>query len=202
MRRPGGGALHPRLSARFDDALAYASALHREQTRKASSVPYVAHLLAVTAMVLEADGDEDVAIAALLHDAIEDRGVRASDLRERFGARVASIVEECTDTDQVPKPPWRPRKQAYLDHLETASRDALLVTAADKLHNARTTIGDVREGGPSVWARFNAGPDEQLWYYRSVSEVIGRRLPGSLATQLAAAVDELAQLVSASSGPG
>jgi GTP pyrophosphokinase len=191
------------LTARFDDALAYASALHRGQVRKSAGVPYVAHLLAVTAMVLEAGADEDVAIAALLHDAVEDQGVSLPELATRFGDRVASIVGECTDTDETPKPPWRPRKEAYLAHLETASTDALLVTAADKLHNARTTLADLRASGPSTWTRFNAGPDEQVWYYRSVSDVVSRRLPGhELAARLAACVVDLAHVASASSGPG
>lgn len=192
MRRAGGCALHPRLTARFDDALAHASALHRDQVRKQSGVPYVAHLLAVCALVLEAGADEDVAIAALLHDAVEDQGVTFDDLAARFGRRVASIVRECSDTDEMPKPPWRPRKEAYLAHLEHASTDALVVTAADKLHNARSTLADLRATGPSVWARFNAGPGDQLWYHRSVADVVSRRLGGPLADALAAAVDELA----------
>lgn len=183
----------PPLTERFDAALAYASALHRSQARTSSGVPYVAHLLAVAALVLESgEADEDVVIAALLHDAIEDQGVTVDDLSARFGARVASIVAECTDTDETPKPPWRPRKEAYLARLESASREALTVTAADKLHNARSLAGDVLRSGPSVWSSFNAGPVDQLWYYRSVAGVVARRLPGGLAADLSRAVDELA----------
>lgn len=210
MRRTGGRALPAgglTLTERFDSALAYASALHRAQTRKESGVPYVSHLLAVCALVLEsADADgEDVAIAALLHDAMEDQGVSRDDLAARFGDRVAGIVAECTDTTERPKPPWRPRKERYLVHLESASRDALVVTAADKLHNCRATVADLRAAGPDVWSRFNAGGDEQVWYYRAVADVLSRRLPASaLTAALVAAVDELAQAVdeSASSGPG
>ena len=178
---------------RFDTALAYASALHRTQVRKETGVPYVSHLLAVAALVLESGeaGHEDVAIAALLHDAIEDQGVSADELAARFGDRVASIVRECTDTDEHPKPPWRPRKEAYLAHLESASHDALVVTAADKVHNCRATLHDLRAAGPSTWSRFNAGPTDQLWYYDSLVEVLTRRLPGGLSAQLAAGVDAL-----------
>lgn len=186
------------LTARFDDAVSYASALHRTQVRKESGVPYVAHLLAVAASVLESgEADEDVAIAALLHDAIEDQGVTALALASRYGDRVASIVVECTDTDQVPKPPWRPRKEAYVARLETASRQALLVTAADKLHNVRSMLRDLRVSGPSMWDRFSAGPADQLWYHRAVADVLTRRLGGSLADELRRAVDALAAAVSA-----
>jgi (p)ppGpp synthase/HD superfamily hydrolase len=187
------------LTERFDDALVFASAVHRTQLRKATGVPYVSHLLAVASIALEAGAGEDVAIAALLHDCVEDRGVTIAELRSRFGATVASIVDEVTETDEHPKPPWRPRKDAYVAHLETASPDALLVSAADKLHNVRTMLVELRAAGPSLWARFRAGPDEQVWFHRSVADVVARRLPGPLADALSAAVDDLAAAIAASS---
>lgn len=189
------------LTERFDDALVFASGVHRTQMRKATGVPYVSHLLAVTSIALEAGAGEDVAIAALLHDCVEDRGVTLDELRSRFGATVASIVDEVTETDAHPKPPWRPRKDAYLAHLETASPDALVVSAADKLHNVRTMLVELRAAGPSLWSRFHAGPDDQVWFHRSVADVVARRLPGPLADALSAAVDDLAAAIAASSSP-
>lgn len=183
------------LSERFDDALVFASAAHRAQVRKATGIPYVSHLLAVAALVLEAGADEDTAIAALLHDSVEDTGVTVDALRDRFGPVVASIVAECTDTDESPKPPWRPRKEAFVARLETASAGALVVTAADKLHNVRSMLAELRAADPSMWSRFHAGPDEQVWYHAAVADVVCRRAPGPLADALRAAVDELAAAV-------
>jgi (p)ppGpp synthase/HD superfamily hydrolase len=187
------------LTERFDDALVFASDAHRTHTRKATGVPYVSHLLAVASIALEAGADEDVAIAALLHDSVEDRGVSLEQLRTRFGDTVASIVAEVTETSEHPKPPWRPRKEAYLAHLETASPGALVVSAADKLHNVRTMVAELLAAGPSLWSRFRAGPDEQVWFHRAVADVIARRLPGPLADALAATVDDLAAAIAASS---
>jgi (p)ppGpp synthase/HD superfamily hydrolase len=157
------------LTARFDDALTYAAELHREQRRKGTDIPYVAHLLAVCALVLKEGGDEDEAIAALLHDAGEDQGGHETlaAVEERFGPNVAAIVAECSDTFEEPKPPWRARKEAYLAHLHEASSSALLVSLADKLDNARALLADYREHRDSLWARFNPDAD-QLWYYRAV----------------------------------
>ena len=167
------------LSTTYADAVAYAAELHRDQVRKGTSIPYLSHLLSVSALVLEAGGDEEQAVAALLHDALEDQGERTSfgEIEERFGARVADIVRECSDTEEQPKPPWRARKEAYLDHLGQASGGAALVSAADKLHNARSIVGDLRSVGPSVWTRFNAGPEDQIWYYSRLVEVLQLRLP-------------------------
>ncbi len=184
----------PALTARYSEALSYAHDLHREQLRKGGSIPYVSHLLAVSSLVLEAQGDEDQAIAALLHDALEDQGDKTSftEIEERFGPRVASIVRACSDTEVVPKPPWRARKQEYLARLEQEDEDALLVSLADKLHNARTTLSDVRSDGSGVWARFNVGEDGQRWYYTALVDVFRRRLPGSqLVADFQRTVDEL-----------
>jgi (p)ppGpp synthase/HD superfamily hydrolase len=185
---------HP-LGDRFDDALVYAARLHAEQLRKQTQVPYVSHLLAVCALVLEDGGDEDEAIAALLHDAVEDQGgaARLADIRDRYGDRVADIVDGCSDTDQSPKPPWRLRKEAYVAHLAdpATSGSVLRVAAADKLHNARSVLAERHVVGDIVWDRFNAGRDEQLWYYRAVVEVLRTRFPGRLTDELADVVQRL-----------
>lgn len=190
------------LGPRFDDGLAYAAQVHRGQTRKGTDVPYLAHLLSVAALVLEHGGTEDQAIAALLHDALEDQAGRTSRqaIAHRFGEDVARIVVGCSDT--LPdehrdggKPPWRFRKERYLAHLETAPEDELLVSCADKLHNARTILSDVRaDAGMAYWARFNAGRDEQLWYQRVLADVFARRLPGPLSDELVRTVAALERI--------
>ena len=151
------------VSQRFHHALACASELHRTQARKSTEIPYIAHLLAVASIVMEAGGTEDEAIAALLHDGPEDQGGEPtlSAIRARFGDAVADIVASCSDTFESPKPDWAIRKQQYLEHLKTASDSAKLVSAADKLHNARATLRDLREQGESVWERFS-GTREQI----------------------------------------
>ncbi len=156
-----------RLAERFIDAARYAAEAHGSQARKGTGVPYLAHLLAVASFVLEAGGDEDAAIAALLHDAAEDQGGRArlDDIRARFGARVAHIVEGCTDSWQGQKEPWMERKERYVEHARTLDRDTLLVSAADKVHNAYAILRDLRTHGDKVWARFKAPPDDIIWYY-------------------------------------
>ena len=181
------------LSARFDEALAYASALHRGQFRKSTRIPYVSHLMSVCALALEAGADEDQAIAALLHDALEDQGHRTSEseIARRFGDRVARIVVACSDTDDD-FAPWHVRKEEYLEHLETADEEVLLVSRADKLHNARAILIDLREHGPAMWRRFHAGPKAQLWYYASLAEVFARRLPGQQTDELVRTVAAIA----------
>lgn len=180
-------------STRFKDALAYASDAHALQMRKGTSIPYIAHLLAVAGIALEHGATEDEAIGALLHDTAEDAGgqERLADVATRFGPAVATIVEGCTDTYEEPKPAWRPRKEAYLAHLETASSSVLLVSASDKLHNARAILSDHRAIGPAIWTRFNGGRDGTLWYYRAFADVFVRRLPGRLAAELAEVVAQL-----------
>jgi len=187
----------PVVTARFRQALDYACELHAYQRRKGTDVPYVAHLLAVCALVMEDGGDEDEAIAALLHDAVEDQGGKPilEEIRRRFGDRVAGIVEECTDTDEMPKPPWQARKEAYLARLPTASPEALRVSCADKLHNARSLLTDYRRIGERLWERFSASRDETLWYYRSLLRVYKERGAGALADELEGVVRELERLV-------
>jgi (p)ppGpp synthase/HD superfamily hydrolase len=195
---------HPRLSARFDDALVLAHHLHAGQTRKGTSIPYISHLLAVTAIVIENDGTEDEAIAALLHDAIEDAGGDAvrSVIHERFGDEVLAIVEGLTDTDQTPKPPWRARKEAYLAHLCEASASVLLVSLADKIHNAGSVLRDLRNNGDSVWARFTGGKEGTLWYYRALTDTFKTLETSPLVAQLDRIVSELEQLSRAIDGGG
>jgi (p)ppGpp synthase/HD superfamily hydrolase len=181
------------LSPRFEEALVYAARLHSRQRRKGTAIPYVSHLLGVASLVLENGGDEDGAIAALLHDAVEDQGGRPTleEIRRRFGDRVAFIVEGCTDTDTVPKPPWRQRKEAYVSHVRHAPAEVRRVSAADKLHNARTILADLRRNGDEVWARFTADRDGVLWYYRSLATVFLETDVGFLAEELDRVVKEI-----------
>lgn len=181
--------------ARLSDAFATAARLHAAQRRKGTDIPYISHLMAVAGIVLEHGGDEELAIAALLHDAIEDCGAEhEAGIADRFGPRVAAIVRDCTDADMRPKPPWRARKEAHLAHLAHVPRDSLLVSAADKLHNARAIVADLRTHGPAMMSRFNGGRDGTLWYYRALAEAFARLLPGALARELALAVEEMERL--------
>ena len=189
------------LSARFEAALPFAAGLHRDQVRKGTNTPYVSHLLGVAAIVLEHGGNEDEAIAALLHDAVEDQGgpptLRA--IHDRFGGAVAAIVAGCTDTDLVPKPPWRPRKEAYVAHVASASPSVRLVSAADKLHNARTILADYRRHGDAVWERFSGGKEGSLWYYRALVDAFRAHGRTPLLDELDRVVSELERL--AAGGP-
>jgi (p)ppGpp synthase/HD superfamily hydrolase len=181
----------PRLGRAFSEALTYAAELHSTQTRKASEVPYIGHLLSVAGLVIEADGTETEAIAALLHDAAEDQGGDATlaEIEERFGKDVARIVEECSDTVITPKPPWRQRKEDYIAHLDKASPSTILVSVADKLDNARAILRDFRRYGSSVWQRFSTdNPYDHLWYYGALLDVYRRRSDSWL-------VDELGRVV-------
>lgn len=186
------------LTERFEQALVYATRLHANQRRKSSGAPYLAHLLAVTALVLEHGADEDLAIAALLHDAVEDQGGASTraDIARQFGERVAEIVDGCTDTDQYPKPPWRSRKEAYVAHLAKADDGVRLISAADKLHNVRDLIAALRRQGDTVWQHFRGGREGTLWYYRSMLETLSARGPQPLVEELARAVVELELLCS------
>jgi GTP pyrophosphokinase len=160
---------------RFEEALKYAARLHRAQLRKGTNTPYVTHLLAVAAVVGENGGREDEVIAALLHDAVEDQGgaTTREEIRRRFGDAVAEIVDHVSDTDVFPKPPWRERKEAYVAGVREAPRSARLVSAADKLHNARSILKDLRAEGDAVWRRFTATKEETLWYYRALVDAFG-----------------------------
>jgi len=185
------------LGLRFEQALLFATRKHAGQHRKGTAVPYVAHLLSVAGLVLEAGGDEDLAIAALLHDVVEDCGgaPMLREIRHRFGKRVAHVVDGCTDTDLDPKPPWRERKENYLKHLRTADADTRLVSAADKLHNVRSIVTAYREIGDRVWERFHGKRDGTLWYYRTLLDEFQRKKSIPLIRELERAVIELEAVV-------
>jgi (p)ppGpp synthase/HD superfamily hydrolase len=185
------------LGPRFARAVVWASDRHAHQRKKGTDIPYVAHLLSVAALVLDDGGSEREAIAALLHDVVEDTGASRKDVRRRFGRKVARIVDGCTDRPRKhTRKNWRTRKVRMLRHLSDPGtpRAVVRVKAADTLTNARATITDLRRYGPEVWQRFHAGAADQLWYYRSVSVVVSRRLPGMLADELRAAVQDLERL--------
>jgi hypothetical protein len=196
------------LTWRFDAALQFAAGLHHSQVRKGGSIPYIAHVMSVCALVLEAGGDEDQAIAALLHDAVEDQGGRPTleTIRHMFGDRVANTVESCSDsmeTNPDAKLPWRSRKDKYLEHRRTANADALMVSAADKLHNARAVLADYRELGEGLWSRFNAPKEGQLWYYGAlVATLQAAKAPKALVDELSFVVGELKSLVLAAEKQG
>lgn len=186
------------LSERFERALVFANDLHREQRRKGSGVPYISHLLAVCALTLEYGGDEDEAIAALLHDAIEDQGGEAAraEILRQFGGRVTEIVEGCTDTDESPKPPWRDRKEAYVRHVREAPASVRLVSACDKVHNARSLVMDYRIYGEALWDRFTGRRAGTLWYYRAMVTALQAAGGSPVVDELNRVVTELETLSS------
>jgi (p)ppGpp synthase/HD superfamily hydrolase len=159
------------LSPKFSEALVLTHRLHAQQTRKSNPpIPYIMHLLGVCSIVLEYGGSEEEAIAGLLHDAVEDQGGQPTEdvIRRCFGDKVADIVRGCTDADTIPKPPWRARKEKYIAHLAETDASTRLVSAADKLHNARAILSDYRQVGEKVWERFTGGREGTLWYYRAL----------------------------------
>jgi (p)ppGpp synthase/HD superfamily hydrolase len=184
------------LGDRFTNAMTYAAELHADQRRKGGGIPYVSHLLAVASLVLEQGGDEDQAIAALLHDAVEDQGGldTLAEIKNRFGDRVARIVDECSDAHTDPKPPWQQRKDAYIATVGTASPDARLVSIADKLHNARTILADYREGGETLWDRFKGGRAGTLRYYRALVTAYSHHGRSPLLAELDRTVCEIERL--------
>ncbi len=188
------------LTRRYNEAFEMAARLHAKQFRKGTTIPYLSHLLAVSGLVLEQGGSEDEAIAALLHDAVEDQGGQPvlTEIKRVFGAEVADIVEGCSDTDVLPKPPWRERKVAYITHVAAAPAPVRLVSAADKLHNARAILADYRALGDELWPRFNAGQTEILWYYRALVAAFRQAGPEAnpLVDELDRTVEELAGLIS------
>lgn len=189
----------PVLTDRFYRAFEFAGIIHARQVRKYTSIPYMAHLMGVTSLVLEHGADEDIAIAAMLHDAAEDQGGYAmlAQIKARFGERVARIVAGCTDTFEDPKPEWLPRKKKYIEHLRSADLDICLVSVGDKLHNARSILHDLRNTGPDVFERFSASAEQTGWYYASVARELHQRLVGSQAIALVNAlfkdIEEIAE---------
>jgi (p)ppGpp synthase/HD superfamily hydrolase len=181
------------LSTKFEQALVYAAIVHAGQYRKGTEIPYLAHLLGVASIALEYGADEDEAIAALSHDPVEDAGgvERLGDIKSRFGDNVAEIVNDCTDAYVVPKPPWRERKEKYIEHIAQASKSARLVSAADKLHNARSILKDYRVDGETLWSRFNGGRDGRLWYNRALVEAFRSIENDDLINELDRVVSEI-----------
>ena len=186
------------LTDRFQTALVYAAQLHQQQVRKCSGVPYISHLLSVAALVLEDGGNEDEAIAALLHDAIEDQGGAATMevIRDKFGETVTSIVNGCTESDITPKPPWKERKLQYIEHLHYASSSVHRVAIADKLHNARSLLADWYRYGDEVWSKFQGEKEETLWFYRSILATLRQKNDSYLLAELAKVIRELERLSS------
>ncbi|MBL8755696.1 MAG: HD domain-containing protein [Planctomycetes bacterium] len=184
------------LGERFDRAFLLASELHRQHVRKESGVPYVSHLLAVASLALEHGADEDQAIAALLHDAVEDQGgmPTAERIRAAFGPRVHDLVLGLTDAVVTPKPPWRARKEAYLAHLADAPAEVRLVSACDKVHNARCIVADHARCGAALWQRFSGGRDGTLWYYRELARIFTDRGPQELAGLLRELAERMQRL--------
>jgi GTP pyrophosphokinase len=185
---------------RFVSAMVYAHQVHRNQRRKGTGIPYIAHILGVTAIAMEYGADEDESVAALLHDAAEDGGGEATlaEIRAQFGDRVGDIVLGCSDSlveDPEDKLPWQERKENYLAHLESASQSVCLVSAADKLHNVRSIIRDYQEHGDEIWDRFQGRRDGTLWYYETVAHTLVRRYHAPLTRDLQEAVDHLMALV-------
>jgi GTP pyrophosphokinase len=185
------------LSKRFEEALVFAARTHSGQVRKGTSVPYVSHLLGVTGIALDYGADEDEAIAALLHDAVEDQGGLPilEEIRHCFGDRVAEIVDGCTDSYTTPKPPWMERKRAYLKRVHSASASVCLVSAADKLYNVQAILRGHRQLGDAVWKHFNAAPEEILWYYRSLVDAFQKISDGALIHELDLMVGQLESLI-------
>ncbi|MBI4877103.1 MAG: HD domain-containing protein [Acidobacteria bacterium] len=198
------------FTSRFEEALSFAARLHRAQSRKGRSVPYVSHLLGVASLVIEDGGAEDQAIAALLHDAIEDQGNQypggraglRQEIERRFGTAVLELVNACTDDDACEDKSdagaWRPRKQAHLDHIPAIGAAARRVSCADNLHNARCLLADFREAGDQVWGSFRTGSAaDQLWYYGELAAAFQAANTGLLAAELARVVADLSAAVTA-----
>jgi (p)ppGpp synthase/HD superfamily hydrolase len=189
----------PRLTDQFAKAMVYAERKHHTQVRKGGDIPYVGHLLSVAGLVINDNGSEAQAIAALLHDAVEDQGgpPTLEEIRAEFGDEVARIVEECSDTDEVPKPPWLERKRKYINHLADVGEDTLLVSVADKLDNARSMLRDYHQHGPALWQRFNRkNPHDHLWYYGELLNAYRNRGCESwMVDELGRVVDELKRQV-------
>lgn len=176
------------MTTRFDEALVYAAQLHRHQRRKVGGTPYIAHLLSVAALVLEDGGDEDEAIAALLHDAVEDQGgaETLAEIRQRFGETVAEIVNGCSESAVRPKPPWKERKEKFLESLRNASPQVYRITIADKLHNARCMLQEYRNSGEQIWNQFRGGKEGTLWFLNSILAI-----PPPVSTQLRGELEQI-----------
>lgn len=189
------------MTDRFSEAVAFANSLHRHQLRKGNGCPYIAHLLAVASLVIEAGGTEDESIAALLHDAVEDQGgaSTAAEIRRRFGDRVADIVDACSE-DRSSGWTWADRKSSAIRHAASADASTLLVLSADKLHNARSLAAECRASGDRVWGRFLGGRDGTLWYFRGMADSIARAGGSPLLGELRLAIRDLEEMASGAAG--
>jgi len=184
------------LSERFLEAFEMAFHLHNQQLRKESKIPYIAHLMAVSSLVLENGGNENQAIAGLLHDAVEDQGGwdTLKDIKDKFGEEVATLVDGCTDAYTNPKSPWKERKAAYLVKMKTAPDSVILVSLADKVHNARSILLDLQDSGDQIWEKFNGGKAGTLWYYQSLANIFDSAPYPLLKHQLRDLVEEIITL--------
>ena len=191
-----------RLTPRYESALVMATQLHADQKRKGTDIPYVTHLLSVSSLVLEHGGTEDQAIAALLHDAVEDQGGKETlkRIRGHFGSGVADIVDHCTDAYVEPKPEWRQRKETYVAGVAYMPASAALVSCADKLHNARAILSDLRDIGEDLWGRFTGGKKGTLWYYRSLADAFDKVVQNRLTDELRRTVSEIEKLAQQTAG--
>jgi (p)ppGpp synthase/HD superfamily hydrolase len=189
------------LSGRFTSAVDYARRIHTEY-RKGTVVPYIAHLLGVAALVMGETGEthvpvtEDMVIAAILHDAAEDHGglTRLKDIEHHFGSEVARMVEGLSDSlteESVDKAPWPERKKAYVKRLRGEPADVQLISAADKLYNARAILADYRQVGPEVWKRFKRGRNDQIWYFRELLKVFNASEGNRIVAELERVINEL-----------
>lgn len=185
------------LGKRFIEAFQYACELHAAQVRKGTEIPYIAHLMAVAAIVLENGGNEDQTVAALLHDAVEDQGGERvlQNITKRFGPSVADIVAGCTDAWTQPKPPWKDRKKRYIAKIAEESSEVLLVSLADKLQNVLSILRDYRHVGEALWDRFTGGKEGTLWYYHNLVEAFEKRGESSLMKEFRETVAELENCV-------
>lgn len=186
----------PPLGERFEEAFLLANRLHAEQKRKISGAPYMSHLLSVAALVLQDGGGEDEAIAALLHDAAEDQGGEETLalIKEKFGEKIAQIVEDCSDTFEIPKPPWKDRKEAHIARIKKVPPPSIRVILADKLHNARALLRELRAQGDGVWDSFTGNKEGTLWYYRTLHNTLGEPNQGYLWTEFGRVLEQIEQL--------
>lgn len=182
-----------KYSDKFTQALSFAAILHNGQLRKGTQIPYISHLLSVSVIVMRNGGDEEQAIAALLHDSVEDQGGinLLSEIESKFGARVAKIVKQCSDSFEKPKPPWDQRKKAYVEAIAHKSDDAILISMADKVDNARSILNNYRKIGEKLWERFRGGREGTLWYYRACVDAFGNRSNSDLYRELADLVSQI-----------
>ena len=188
-----------KFSDKFTQALSFTATLHNGQLRKGTQIPYISHLLSVSAIVMRNGGDEEQVIAALLHDSVEDQGGinLLNDIESKFGERVAKIVKQCSDSFEKPKPPWEQRKKTYVASIAHKSDDAILISMADKVDNARAILHNYRKIGEKLWERFRGGREGTLWYYRACVDAFGNRSNGDLCQELAELVSQIEKLASA-----